>query len=125
MSFVFNPLTGQLDRVRKGTTGSSPWTTFTETAIASTTTALDTISVGTFNTIKYSLSIVDNTNNQTATLETIVKNANGVIDNTVGHQMKGGISYKLSAVNDAGDFKLNLENNEATDLTVNIAKIII
>lgn len=125
MSFVFNPLTGQLDRVRKSTGGSSPWSTFTETALASTTTALDTIAIGSFNTIKYILSIVDNTNNQTATLETIVKNANGAIDNTVGHQMKGGISYKLLAVNDAGDFKLNLQNNELTDLTVNIAKIII
>lgn len=102
---------------------NSVWKKINTNADASTTTTIDQINLNDFFTLKYIISIRDNTNNKTTTVELTVKNENGSLVDTVFAKLSGGISFALDAVNDSGLMKLNLQNNEAVGLTIGMARL--
>ena len=102
---------------------NSIWKKISNTVAASSTGTIDQISINDFNTVKYIVSIRDNTNNKTTTVEITVKNQNGSLVDTVFGKLSGGINYSLVATNDAGIMKLNLTNNELVSLDVTMARL--
>ena len=94
------------------------WEEFEGTVTNGTTGTLDTIDVNNFSIVKYIVSIDDTTNNKTTILEMMVRNINGSISDTVYGKLSGGIDYAINAINDSGNLKLQLQNNESVDLTI-------
>lgn len=102
---------------------ASVWKKINVSALASSTTTLDSVSVNDFKTLKYIVSVRDNANNKTGTFEINIKNENGSLTDTVFAKLSGGINFAVNVINDAGFMKLNITNNEVVNLAINSAKL--
>lgn len=117
MSFLFNPLTGELDAV------NPTWSVIPNNAGASSTTILDQINISNFIVAKYIVAIRDDTNNNTVSFELTVNNNNGTLKDSISSRLGSGINYAISADNNAGTMEINLINNETNIVTVNMARL--
>ena len=92
-------------------------------APSSSTTVIDQKNINDFVSMKYVVSIRDNTANKTTAFEILITNENGTLKDSVYTKIHGGISYALNVVNNSGVLELQLTNNEANDFAVSIAKL--
>lgn len=104
---------------------NSVWKKINTNVNASTTTTIDQINLNDFTVMKYIVSIRDITNNKTTSVEMTIRNENGSLDDSVFAKLSGGINFSINAINDAGFLKLNLQNNEAVGLSINMARLVL
>jgi len=127
MSWNYNPFTGQLDKVGTGGPGSvSPWVTVSDTVVATSTGAVDSIANASFYALKYIITIYNDANTAYRTFEYNVLNNNGSYKDTLNHNLKaGGLSVDVDSVNNAGTFELQITNNESYDVNIELAKLVL
>lgn len=125
MGYVWNPITGELDRVGQsgGPGGSSPWSTISDTVAASSTRVVDTISLSNFNSSIYEITIYNTTQSVARTFKLVVNNANGALKDQLTNKVGSSINYDIDAISSGGNFELTITNNESYNLSVSIAKL--
>ena len=124
MSYVFNPFTINLDRVNPNS-GGSIWDSISSTALASSTTVVDSVADANFKTLKYIVSIFNVANNSFKTLEIDILNEGGAYKETVFSRLRSGSSdIEISTVQNAGAMDLTIVNNEPFDLTFSAGRLI-
>lgn len=111
------------DNIINNIIAASIWKKISVNAGASSVTIIDQMSVNDFDSLKYIMSVRDETNNKTSTMELNIKNENGSLVDSVFAKMPGGISFAVDAINDSGTMKINLTNNELVSLSVISARL--
>ncbi len=104
---------------------ASVWKKVSVNALNSSVTTMDSISINNFKTIKYIVSVRDDVNNKTGTFEINIKNENGSLSDSIFAKISGGINFAVNVENDAGFMKIKFTNNEAVNLAINSAKLIL
>lgn len=101
----------------------SVWSTFTDNISASSSKTVDQIDLDLFFCVKYIICVRNEADNKTTFTEIVVKNQDGDIEDSIPTHLSGGIDYYLDAVNDSGYMKLNLTNNELSEVNIEVAKL--
>jgi hypothetical protein len=123
MAFKFNPFTGNFDI---DTTGASTnvWETLAATATASSTLTFDTIALTSFNHLEYIINYEDPSNNRKSVSLTVVNN-NGTIKEIISRRLGANLDIDVTTDINAGNFELKFINNEAFDIDVSTAKLLL
>jgi len=102
---------------------ASVWKKLNVSARSNGLTTLDSVSINNFKSLKYIVSVRDDSNNKTGTFEMNIKNENGSLTDSVFAKLSGGIDFAVNVTNDAGFMKLIFTNNENVNLAINSAKL--
>lgn len=121
MAFKFNPFTGNFDI---DTSSGSVWEKNTGTANASSTLIFDTIALTNFNHLEYIINYEDPSNNRKSVSLTVVNN-NGTIKETVSRRLGANLDIDVETDVSGGNFELKFINNEAFDIDVSTAKLLL
>ena len=122
MGFRYNPFTGKLDRI----SSEGLWDSLSDSVNASSTKAIDTIANTSFKSLKYIIAIFNEANNAYNTFELTVLNENGSYRESLSNKIKtSGFNLRVNTVNNAGNFELQIENNESFPATIELAKLVL
>jgi hypothetical protein len=124
MGWQYNPFTGELDRVGLSAAGSSPWNLINATALASSTTTIDTVSNANFESIKYHVVSYNSVESRFKTFEINILNNNGSYRESISHKI-GSFSFDVNTVNNAGSLELQIVNPNAFEITFKLGRLIL
>lgn len=127
MSFKFNPITGTLDLVNAtGGTTTQVWSRISSTVNALNASTVDSIANTSFKSLKYIVTIFNDANTSYRSFEYSVLNDNGSYKETKTHKLSAsGPNVQISTFNNAGNFELIINNNEAFNVQVEIGRLVL
>jgi hypothetical protein len=121
MSWTYNPFTGKLDKKNK-----SLWEKLSSTVDAASTGVVDAVENGSFESLKYIVTVFNQANTAYRSFEFNVLNNNGAYKETVSHRLNGGnLSVRIDSVNNSGSCELQITNNESYEVNVELAKLVL
>lgn len=121
MRWQFNPFTGNLDRV-----GKSIWEKLSNTVSATSTGVIDTVDNGSFQSLKYIVTVYNQANTAYRSFEFSVLNNNGSYKETLSNRLQsGGLNIDVDSVNNGGTYEFQITNNESYEVSVELAKLVL
>ena len=123
MGWQYNPFTGELDKVGS-TSASSPWDLINATALALSTTTVDSFNDNLFRAIKYHVVAYNNIESKFRTFEINILNENGTYKESISGRI-GSVNFSVETFNNAGTFELQINNPNSYDIFFKLGRLIL
>jgi len=101
------------------------WTEINDVVSGSSSKVVDSIALGDFHTVKYKFSVYNDTESKTKTFEMTVNKEGTALKDSISNRLGSSFNMALTANVNSGNMELTLFNNEAYNLTVSAAKLVL
>jgi hypothetical protein len=112
-----------LDWIEIGSTGIYVWSTDSKEVTALSSLVIDSYTLTNFLGAKYIFTVYNITENKTRMFELNIVYNDSSLKDQICASMGGSINYGVSVINNSGVLNLIIQNNEAYNLKVNLAKV--